>query len=196
MRHRDAHLRHRVPQPCPGSPDHIRTLRAELRALPFDPPSGHAGGTPEPRRTRMPTNDTETQTCGAGFRASVLGYPGNPDQVRLARADLRALLIECPFADDVILCGSELATNAVIHSRSRHPGGYFIIRAAVHRPHYAYLEVEDNGGPWIGPAEQLPGHGLDIIRELAIDWGIDGDDYPGRTVWARFTWPAEAKYPS
>jgi hypothetical protein len=47
--------------------------------------------------------------------------PRNPDQIRAVRADLRALLGDSPIADDVILCASELAANAALHSRSRKP---------------------------------------------------------------------------
>ena len=48
---------------------------------------------------------------------------------------------------------------------------------------YFWLEVEDEGGPWT-PAVADPerGHGLDIMRTLADDWGIEGD-HDGRTVW-------------
>ena len=55
---------------------------------------------------------------------------------------------------------------------------------------YFWLEVEDEGGPWT-PAVADPerGHGLDIMRSLADDWGIEGD-HDGRTVWARFDWPS------
>jgi hypothetical protein len=52
-------------------------------------------------------------------------YPGRADQIRLVRADLRTVLDDCPLADDVILCASELAANAVLLSRSRRPGGTF-----------------------------------------------------------------------
>ena len=38
---------------------------------------------------------------------------------------------DCPRADDVILCASELAANAALHSRSRLPGGTFTVRATV-----------------------------------------------------------------
>src|SRR6266478_3363036 len=43
---------------------------------------------------------------------------GTTEQIRAVRADLRGLLGDCPMADDVILCASELAANAAIHSRS------------------------------------------------------------------------------
>jgi serine/threonine-protein kinase RsbW len=112
-------------------------------------------------------------------------YPGRADQVRLVRADLRAVLAGCPLADDVILCASELAANAVLHSRSRLPGGNFTVRAAVREHASVRIEVEDNGGPWIASRteDRVRRHGLDIVQALASKWGIDGDD-GCRVAWA------------
>jgi len=31
-------------------------------------------------------------------------------------------------------------------------------------------------------------HGLDIVRAVADEWGIDGY-HTTRTIWARFDWP-------
>ena len=124
-------------------------------------------------------------------RTSEITYPGAAEHIRAVRADLRPLLAGCPMADDVILCASELATNAVPHSNSRLPGGTFTVRAAISPGHHVRIEVEDNGGPWTpatsGTARH---HGLDIICIVANEWGIDGD-YAGRTVWARFDWPKQ-----
>jgi serine/threonine-protein kinase RsbW len=116
-------------------------------------------------------------------------YPGTTEQIRAVRADLRGLLGDCPMADDVILCASELATNSAIHSRSRLSSGIFTVRATISPGNYAWVEVEDSGGPW-APAISDPTrrHGLDIVRALASDWGIDGDDTV-RVVWARLNWP-------
>jgi anti-sigma regulatory factor (Ser/Thr protein kinase) len=83
-----------------------------------------------------------------GVRTTDVTYPGGTEHVRAVRADLRAVLQDCPRADDVILCASELAANAVMHSRSRLPGGTFTVRATVTPDLYARIEVLDNGGPW------------------------------------------------
>ena len=122
-------------------------------------------------------------------RTSEITYPGAAEHIRAVRADLRPLLAGCPMADDVILCASELSANAALHSNSRLPGGTFTVRAAISSGHHVRIEVEDNGGPWT-PAtrDAARHHGLDIIRALATDWGIDGD-YAARTAWARFVWP-------
>jgi len=93
------------------------------------------------------------------------------------------------MADDVLLCVSELATNAVLHSHSRLGGGTFTVRSTVSPGDCAWIAVEDRGGLW-SPAARDPerGHGLDLVQALADDWGIDGGQ-DGRTVWARFDWP-------
>ena len=126
------------------------------------------------------------------LRTVSVTYPGTTDHIRTVRTDLRGLLGDCPMADDVILCVSELAANAVIYSRSRLPGGIFTVRATISPGSYAWVEVEDSGGPWAPPINDSTGrHGLDIVRALATDWGIDGDDTV-RTIWARFDWSSDA----
>jgi anti-sigma regulatory factor (Ser/Thr protein kinase) len=115
-------------------------------------------------------------------------YPGAAEHIREVRADLRTVLGDCPRADDVILCASELAANAAQHSRSRLPDGTFTVRATVSPDLYVRIEVEDNGGPWNqGMIDPTRRHGLDIIRAIADEWGIDGDQ-TNRTIWARFDW--------
>ena len=71
-------------------------------------------------------------------------YPGNTERIRAVRADLRGLLHDCPMADDMILCASEIAANAVIHSLSGLPGGTFTIRATISPDNCAWVEVEDS----------------------------------------------------
>lgn len=124
-----------------------------------------------------------------GLCTAELTYPGGTEHIHAVRADLRAVLDDCPRADDVILCASELAANAALHSRSRMPGGTFTVRAAVSSGHCARIEVQDNGGPWNqGMIDPTRHHGLDIVRAVADEWGIDGD-HTSRTIWARFDCP-------
>jgi anti-sigma regulatory factor (Ser/Thr protein kinase) len=124
-----------------------------------------------------------------GLRTSDVTYPGGTEHIRVVRADLRAVLDDCPRADDVILCASELAANSAQHSRSRLLGGTFTVRVTVSPDRYARIEVQDNGGPWNqGMVDPTRHHGLDIVRAVADEWGIDGDQ-TGRTIWARFDCP-------
>src|SRR2546430_16366910 len=80
-------------------------------------------------------------------RASASAYRGGPEHVRRVRADMRRLLGGCPVADDVILCVSELATNAAVHSDSRRSGGTFTVRTESCPGADVRIEVEDAGGP-------------------------------------------------
>jgi anti-sigma regulatory factor (Ser/Thr protein kinase) len=102
---------------------------------------------------------------------------------------MRRLLRGCPVADDVILCVSELATNAAVHSDSR-SGGTFTVRTESCPGADVRIEVEDAGGPWVTSApDPTHGRGLDIVRALADDWGVTTTP-AGRAVWARITWRA------
>jgi len=127
-------------------------------------------------------------TSGPAALRTARTYPGTPDQMRVVRVDIRALAGGCPLAEDIVLCASELATNAVMHSHSGMPGGTCSVRVEIHPSDHAWVEVEDAGGPWNRPeTDPSRGHGLDIVGKLASDWGITGD-YRGRTVWARLDW--------
>jgi anti-sigma regulatory factor (Ser/Thr protein kinase) len=93
------------------------------------------------------------------------------------------------MADDVILCASELAANAALHSCSRLPGATSTVRAKISPGSSAWIEVEDDGGPSIPAIRAHTGHhGLEIVRALATEWGIGGG-HTTRTIWARFDWP-------
>jgi serine/threonine-protein kinase RsbW len=126
------------------------------------------------------------------LRVNRVTYPGAGERIGAVRADLRQLLDGCPKADDVILCASELAANATVHSRSGLPGGIFTVCVKISSGHYTWIAVEDNGGPW-NPLASDPArpHGLEIVRALASEWGIDGD-HTTRTIWAKFNWPDDS----
>jgi len=123
-----------------------------------------------------------TTAAAAGTRRHTGTYPAEPRQVGLARSALGGR----PQADEAILVASEFATNAVLHSASRH-GSVFTVRVEV-RQEYLRIEVEDAGGPWRdGPRDDGRPHGFDVVAAIAGagNWGIDGDDR-GRVAWARF----------
>jgi anti-sigma regulatory factor (Ser/Thr protein kinase) len=123
------------------------------------------------------------------LRATAATYPGRADQLAVVRADLRLLLADCPIAADVIQCVSELAANAVRHSQSRLATGTFVVRTEIYPGDYIWIEVEDEGGTWLEAAhDRERGHGLQIVRELASECGVEGDE-ASRVVWARLDWP-------
>jgi serine/threonine-protein kinase RsbW len=112
-------------------------------------------------------------------------FPARPCQVREARRFLRQILDGLPAADDAVLCLSELAANAVIHSNSRKSGGRFTVRAEIRPGDRVRVEVEDQGGSWTQPAcaDGQHGRGLLIVGRLTSDGGISGDSETGWTVW-------------
>ena len=113
-------------------------------------------------------------------------FPAVPAQVREARRFLARLLAPGPTADDALLCLSELAANAVVHSHSSQPGGAFIIRVERHGQRVR-VEVGDQGGPWHPPdqggAGGQHGRGLLSVSKLAARWGREGTSQRGWTVW-------------
>ena len=113
-------------------------------------------------------------------------FPARPDQVRHARRYLAHLLEGCPVADDAVLCLSELASNAVVHSRSREPGGCFTVHARLDGNRLR-VEVRDQGGSWQSPGrtseDAQNGRGLLIVGQLAARWGCEGHSQSGWSVW-------------
>jgi Histidine kinase-like ATPase domain len=142
-----------------------------------------AGGFMTEMSTHQAGGGSAPRTCSRVF-------PGRPEQIRHARQCLAQLLDGCPVADDAVLCLSELASNSVIHSDSRKPGGTFTVCAEVHPGDHVRIEVHDHGGPW-QERQHTDGrtHGLAIVRELATDTGVAGDALTGWITWARFDWP-------
>lgn len=118
-------------------------------------------------------------------------FPGRPFQVREARRFLAQILRDFPAADDAVLCLSELAANAVTHSNSRRPGGWFTVRAEMRLLDRVRVEVEDQGGSWTRQAcaDGQHGRGLVIVSQLAPDWGFSGDSETGWTVWFEIACP-------
>jgi hypothetical protein len=113
-------------------------------------------------------------------------FPADACQARETRRFLAAVLDGHQAADDALICLSELVTNAIVHSRSREPGGSLTIRAQLHGG-CLRVEVTDQGGPWnpAAPteADSPNGRGLLIVGQLAARWGRTGDQHAGWTLW-------------
>jgi len=109
-------------------------------------------------------------------------FAATPASVRQARRLLADLLVGSPACADAVLCLSELATNAVLHSASARPGGTFAVHAEATGDGFR-VEVRDAGGIWDArPPDENDGHGLAIVAALAARWGVIGGD-AARTVW-------------
>ncbi len=131
----------------------------------------------------------------AGSRVMVLTrsctYPGRADQIGEARRFLARILDGSPVATDAILCLSELATNAAVHSHSGRPGGQFTVRVLLGGGTLR-VEVGDEGGPWVqpaGPPDGQHGRGLLIVSQLTRAWGRSGGSDTGWTVWYEIDCP-------
>ncbi|MDP9684817.1 ATP-binding protein [Streptomyces griseoviridis] len=85
-------------------------------------------------------------------------------------------------ADDVLLCVSELATNALLHGVP--PGRGFLLRLLPYGDRAGLrIEVHDSGDGV--PALREPdegGRGLLLVSVLADKWGVE-DRVPGKIVW-------------
>ncbi len=117
-------------------------------------------------------------------------FDPKPESVGLARdfatTTLAAWGLAGP-AEDVRLCVSELASNALV--RGTEPGCGFLVRLDV-EDEFVRLEVHDTrrGRPDIRhPADtDTRGRGLLIVSELADGWGVEDRDPSGKVVWIRF----------
>jgi serine/threonine-protein kinase RsbW len=134
----------------------------------------------------MPPTVRAARTAATPVITWARAFPAVPAQVAEARRFLAGLLDAGPAADDAVLCLSELAANAIVHSRSREPGGSFSVRVQVDEQRLR-VEVGDQGGPWHSPArataDEPGGRGLLIVGRLASRWGCEGHSRTGWTVW-------------
>ena len=111
-------------------------------------------------------------------------YPGRAGQLHHVRSAVASHLAGCAAADDAVLIASELAANAILHSRSR--ATHFTIRTEL-RPDHVRIEAEDSGGPWRRRQPDGRPHGLDMVEALTGPghWGTETTTGGGRIVWAR-----------
>lgn len=117
----------------------------------------------------------------------ILTLPGRPEHVREARQFVaRSIDDDYPRADTALLLTSELVTNAVIHSRSRLPGGTVTVVVA-RKLASLVVTVTDGGSNLTAPEIRSrsggsSGHGLLLVQTLADVWGYV-DDEACTVVW-------------
>ncbi|MER5949085.1 ATP-binding protein [Streptomyces sp. NPDC001904] len=101
-------------------------------------------------------------------------------------------------ADEILLCVSELTTNALLHGVP--PGRGFLLRITHDEVEDTVrVEVHDSGTGT--PAVPVPqrsataenGRGLLLVEALADKWGV-GERDPGKEVWCEFG-PGTAQAP-
>ncbi|MEV0633585.1 ATP-binding protein [Streptomyces sp. NPDC050619] len=116
-------------------------------------------------------------------------FPRARSSVAAARTFALDTLTEwgyCDRRDDVRLCVSELATNALLHGVP--PGREFCLALDADGP-LIRVAVRDSGGGWPEVArestEECGGRGLRLVAALADDFGVTADN-PGKTVWTVF----------
>ncbi|MFD0890108.1 ATP-binding protein [Streptosporangium algeriense] len=106
----------------------------------------------------------------------ILHLEGSPDQVGRARKLISAALgRDNPLHDDCVLLTSEIATNAVVHSRSG-DGGMFTV-TVTHWAGGVRVSVRDDGSAEVPclchtPADATGGRGLPLLEALSHSWGF------------------------
>jgi len=125
---------------------------------------------------------------GPGDLLGRLELPAIEASAPRARAWLRDRLGEDhPALDDVLLLASELVTNAVRHSDSRHTGTVTVVATALRGiVHVTVIDAGAEGMPHIeggaGDEEGEGGRGLFLVDVLARAWGVQ-ERPEGRAVW-------------
>ncbi len=90
--------------------------------------------------------------------------------------------------DDVLLCVSELTTNALVHGVP--PGRGYQLRLLLNAatpPQRLRVEVHDSGSgrPRVREPDGESGRGLLLVAALSDAWGVGGRD-PGKVAWCEF----------
>ncbi|MEU0603644.1 ATP-binding protein [Streptomyces sp. NPDC006393] len=121
-------------------------------------------------------------------------FSAHPQTVRAAR-DFAVQALDswggCRRDDDIRLCVSELAGNAVQHGSP--DGRTYLVRLVRHQ-YCLHVEVHDSARHFavrIPPASPNAeaGRGMHIVQELCDDWGVQALTGKGKAVWTCFRRP-------
>ncbi len=121
-----------------------------------------------------------------GLVSGTLTVPGRAQDVRCARRFVGQVLEGRPCRELAVLLTSEIVTNSVLHSRSGDGGKVTIV--LIDFGTVVRVEVVDDGSAHLphvaacGPDLADRGRGLQIVEEVACQWGHYRDDH-GLTTW-------------
>ncbi|MGW1816008.1 ATP-binding protein [Streptomyces sp. NPDC002125] len=117
-------------------------------------------------------------------------FRAHPESVGQARKFAHETLTEWGLAervDDIRLCVSELATNALVHGTVSDHG--FLVRLEI-EDDVVCLEVHDSRRRRLRPRQaastDLSGRGLTLVAELSDEWGVRDRAPLGKIVWSCF----------
>jgi anti-sigma regulatory factor (Ser/Thr protein kinase) len=138
--------------------------------------------------TRITDPAADPALLPAWLMVGSITLPGRREHVREARSFVARAIGDDPRADTALLLTSELVTNAIVHSRSRHSGGTVALVVAGNAAGLL-VTVTDNGSesgvPVVGAAAgDEHGNGLVLVETLADSWGYLHSD-SRTTVWFR-----------
>jgi serine/threonine-protein kinase RsbW len=114
-------------------------------------------------------------------------FEGLPERVSDVRRFTENVLGDVPGVDGAVLIASELAANAIRHSRSGNPDGIFALHLTDFDGRWRIC-VYDEGGPNTPRAghpddSEESGLGLLLVAAVSRAWGVLGNR-DGRAVWA------------
>lgn len=117
-------------------------------------------------------------------------FEARPESVSQARSFTAEALADWDLpdrAEEIRLCVSELATNALVHGTA--PGHGFlvtldadeeVVRLEVHDSRRQHPEARQAAGT------DTSGRGLVLVNALADDWGVQARSPFGKIVWSCF----------
>lgn len=172
-----------APDPLPDSPLRSGPAGEDAPAAGRPAAAGH-GTAAHPAAGHGAAHPMGAAAFHQAIAAACRVFAAQPVQIAHARRFISGVLSGFGAAEDIVLCVCELASNAVLHSNSREPGGHFTVRVSVSPCGRIRAEVTDRGGPWSPDLAQDEEHGrgLLIVSALATRWGITGSD-TGRSAW-------------
>jgi anti-sigma regulatory factor (Ser/Thr protein kinase) len=95
----------------------------------------------------------------------IVTIPGKPALLRTAREFVAHTLGDgCSCKETAVLLTSELVTNSIQHSNSRHPGGTISI-AVITADGSIRVEVVDDGGQTVPAIKTANGEGADLAED-------------------------------